>query len=431
MEYEKQADGENRFHKTFQADEGEYQYKFRLGPGDWWALDEGVPTVDDGLGNKNNLMVVKPAAVAQPAPRLPKEEPAKAVDPPAPQQPAAPVQAPAMQNPAPSIPNPLPAIVDTVKTAISPTQSAADSMPSAAPLMAHEQPPPSEKLAPSTANPLPAVTETVKSAMAPLMKHEEVAPQHADLDENAYFDNEDEVFEHQQSPLLRHESFGPDADEQVHSPLMRHETMSIGEHLDEPDHTYALSHTSSGSVPEEADPNDASLEPFPTDHAGIFQHIHRASTQLPADEVHDEANASSPASAGGRKRSTSSVPSLPSVQEEEDEEEEESLEKAHLHALHEVQDKELDPLADGVPAVMVTEPPAQRPAALITPPMTPQEAEKIVEHLVEEAEAKGIAEGIVLDEIAHANEQQKQEKVPRAKHVQQRSLFDGLSPMTM
>jgi 1,4-alpha-glucan branching enzyme len=30
------------FHKT-QLEPGEYQYKFRLGPGDWWVLDESAP----------------------------------------------------------------------------------------------------------------------------------------------------------------------------------------------------------------------------------------------------------------------------------------------------------------------------------------------------------------------------------------------------
>lgn len=36
-------DGELEFWKQFEAEEGEYQYKFRLGPGDWWALDETKP----------------------------------------------------------------------------------------------------------------------------------------------------------------------------------------------------------------------------------------------------------------------------------------------------------------------------------------------------------------------------------------------------
>ncbi|KAK7969129.1 hypothetical protein PG988_008202 [Apiospora saccharicola] len=32
------------------------EYKFRLGPGDWWVLDETASTVSDGLGNLNNVM---------------------------------------------------------------------------------------------------------------------------------------------------------------------------------------------------------------------------------------------------------------------------------------------------------------------------------------------------------------------------------------
>lgn len=36
-------DGELEFWRTFQVEEGEYQYKYRLGPGDWWALDETKP----------------------------------------------------------------------------------------------------------------------------------------------------------------------------------------------------------------------------------------------------------------------------------------------------------------------------------------------------------------------------------------------------
>lgn len=32
---------EHQFHKTVEIEEGkEYQYKFRIGNGDWWVLDE-------------------------------------------------------------------------------------------------------------------------------------------------------------------------------------------------------------------------------------------------------------------------------------------------------------------------------------------------------------------------------------------------------
>ncbi|KAF4538778.1 hypothetical protein BFW01_g8429 [Lasiodiplodia theobromae] len=53
--------GDLVFEKSFDAVEsGEYQYKFRLGPGDWWVCDENAPIVSDEAGNRNNLLVVTP-----------------------------------------------------------------------------------------------------------------------------------------------------------------------------------------------------------------------------------------------------------------------------------------------------------------------------------------------------------------------------------
>lgn len=44
MEYTTDAGGEHSFRKTVLVEEGkEYQYKFRIGTGDWWALNEDVP----------------------------------------------------------------------------------------------------------------------------------------------------------------------------------------------------------------------------------------------------------------------------------------------------------------------------------------------------------------------------------------------------
>jgi hypothetical protein len=59
MESKESASGEWEFSRTFLAEEGEYQYKFRLGPGDWWVCDEDKPTVDDGFGDRNNVLEVK------------------------------------------------------------------------------------------------------------------------------------------------------------------------------------------------------------------------------------------------------------------------------------------------------------------------------------------------------------------------------------
>ncbi|KAI9659503.1 MAG: hypothetical protein M1821_001761 [Bathelium mastoideum] len=58
MEHEPLGE-ELEFYKEFaNVKEGVHQYKFRLGPGDWWVLDENAPTVNDGNGNENNLLVI-------------------------------------------------------------------------------------------------------------------------------------------------------------------------------------------------------------------------------------------------------------------------------------------------------------------------------------------------------------------------------------
>lgn len=59
MDCSEAPSGEWEFSKTFPAVKGEYQYKFRLGPGDWWVCDESKPTVDDGFGDRNNVLVVQ------------------------------------------------------------------------------------------------------------------------------------------------------------------------------------------------------------------------------------------------------------------------------------------------------------------------------------------------------------------------------------
>ncbi len=45
MESKTDENGGLHFHKEIQVDEGgEFQYKFRIGLGDWWALNEQAPT---------------------------------------------------------------------------------------------------------------------------------------------------------------------------------------------------------------------------------------------------------------------------------------------------------------------------------------------------------------------------------------------------
>lgn len=44
MQHTQKTDGEFDFWQQFEAEEGEHQYKFRLGAGDWWVLDESKQT---------------------------------------------------------------------------------------------------------------------------------------------------------------------------------------------------------------------------------------------------------------------------------------------------------------------------------------------------------------------------------------------------
>ena len=44
MDYTTGEDGEFNFSKAFDVEpNAKIQYKFRVGPGDWWVLDEGAP----------------------------------------------------------------------------------------------------------------------------------------------------------------------------------------------------------------------------------------------------------------------------------------------------------------------------------------------------------------------------------------------------
>ncbi|KAJ8603332.1 hypothetical protein MRB53_042185 [Persea americana] len=61
MEAINHPEGQYLFKAEFDAMEGEYQYKFRLGPGDWWVCDESKPMIDDGIGNRNNILYVQGA----------------------------------------------------------------------------------------------------------------------------------------------------------------------------------------------------------------------------------------------------------------------------------------------------------------------------------------------------------------------------------
>lgn len=60
MKHKTTPEGEHIFTKAIQVQPGTaVQYKFRVGSGDRWVLDESLPTVTDDLGNRNNVLKVK------------------------------------------------------------------------------------------------------------------------------------------------------------------------------------------------------------------------------------------------------------------------------------------------------------------------------------------------------------------------------------
>ncbi|KAA8563961.1 hypothetical protein EYC84_011964 [Monilinia fructicola] len=68
MEYTNESKDHYVFSKAVEVEEGkEYQYKFRIGDGDWWMSDEDAPIVTDDIGNRNNLLTVPVKPSSSPA----------------------------------------------------------------------------------------------------------------------------------------------------------------------------------------------------------------------------------------------------------------------------------------------------------------------------------------------------------------------------
>ncbi|KAK5137862.1 hypothetical protein LTR08_006631 [Meristemomyces frigidus] len=353
MSSEKLGNGDYHFRKTFNVEEGEYQYKFRLGPGDWWALNESAPIVDDGVGNKNNLLVVTPPAV--------------------------PIFLKHFTPTTPAQPLPPPAVKTSSESRSPNVTSHSVTMPPVPTLkLPHTEP------------------HAATPASAPVMKHEAVSQSPTEVNEEQnnepdYSYNGDEDPDEQDldgPPLLRHESFAPSSAEQTQAPLLRHESMAIGEHRDDEVSSHLASpssvHSSEGSVAPEADLNDPSLERFPTDQRGIFEHIHRVSTQVAEnDDKEDDEKEDSRVRIALGDVPTPPLVSLPSVQEDDEE-----LDELRDYEREKAMKEGMDSFAATVTVTDMD----QRPAAPITPPMTPQEIGMIVETVLEVEQAEEIVE---------------------------------------
>ncbi|KAI9809551.1 MAG: hypothetical protein M1827_006786 [Pycnora praestabilis] len=60
VEAEHEHNGLSKFYKNLDIPEGRWQYKYRIGEGDWWVIDKNSESVIDEAGNENNLLVVEP-----------------------------------------------------------------------------------------------------------------------------------------------------------------------------------------------------------------------------------------------------------------------------------------------------------------------------------------------------------------------------------
>lgn len=356
MDCSEAPSGEWEFSKTFPAAKGEYQYKFRLGPGDWWVCDENKPTVDDGFGDRNNVLVVKDEVpVKKHAP-----EPHKSVDD------GAEFEAPTLPHERNSskghakhdsvVPDPL------VRDAGVAKEQQDEVQEKHAPLFSHEQhgsPPGLLSIPPETV----PVNFSRQDTLSLDDDDGDCEPSH--FPEAPTFDHEKDVLP-ARTPTPGTDE-GDDYDEMEHPPLMRHETLSSesgasshdiheaekhSKSPTSPTFSHSSSHweTRDSHVPAEADPNDPSL--------------------LRLDVL------SSTSSIGQAVSHSSQSPSLPSVLEDEEEldeeDEEEHASKPSAHVLPEAVVSKVHDLTTGLRALSGA---SGRPAALMTPPRTPDEAE--------------------------------------------------------
>jgi len=372
MEISDLQGGEHGYAKTFLAEEGEYQYKFRFGPGDWWVCDEGKPMVDDGFGNRNNLLVVEKAA---------------------------PVRAAANAEPPASVPAGEPDQAQGLSQAHqTPAIHVEEKHEDRAPLFAHEHDASHKTLdipdedvpynfSPQDTQP-PSRDEgfngaALHSTTSPLMSHESIAPpvqSHPAAEDDDDLDRNDEPDLVPTSPVIQHETAQLSTREHEHAPLFSHEA-SPEDHREGrtvpsvSGSPFSSRHASQNRrreshIPPEADPNDPSLEHFPTTREEIMNSLRRASEHMPEDETTHEGLIGSPSSSAVHS-SFSRSPSLPSVHEEDEAIEHQKLETvAEDKAAEHPNKSTMQHLADGLSMLSAA---TERPAALITPPRTPEE----------------------------------------------------------
>ncbi|KEQ97111.1 hypothetical protein AUEXF2481DRAFT_630793 [Aureobasidium subglaciale EXF-2481] len=331
MAYEEKADGELEFKHEFKAQPGQYQYKFRLGPGDWWVLDETKPTVDDGTGIRNNHYTVEaeiPKHEVEKAPQAQVSHTTKEMDTPAPAHTA---------EQKPSVPE----IEDD------------DEIPeSEKNLFRHETIQIADGSGQSDKEDQQD-QEDEDNEEPPLLEHEAGPYQRVDSQHVTPFKTDNFVFDEPVEhaidvddfadderdapcPLFRHETGAASDIDPDEAPLFRHESISP---LD-PMSTSPLSPSSRKQRNFDfQDVNDPSLEPFPVDEAGIQARIQRAATRRREDDDVFDGTPPSPSLAQTKSFSPQARPELPHH---------ESSDLSHLDAIDETEETDDE---DEAPAV--------------------------------------------------------------------------------
>lgn len=158
--------------------------------------------------------------------------------------------------------------------------------------------------------------EEDEQTRSPLFRHESTFEQHTPARVN--IDDGEDDDEEEPSPLLRHETFHT-GEQEGQAPLFRHESMlpssAVEDMVDEklPEDVFTRSSPRSSRSDhreneDEADFNDPSLEKFPTDEAGILQHLQQVETRRRQSLGHgldEDGTPLSPTLSAGRKGSSS------------------------------------------------------------------------------------------------------------------------------
>ncbi|KAK7560824.1 hypothetical protein IWX92DRAFT_420294 [Phyllosticta citricarpa] len=358
VKQERTPSGDLIFEKKFDAVEaGEYQYKFRLGPGDWWVCDDNAPTVSDGFGNSNNLLIVEPkdplaeqgADADQEGAVLERVESAPEVWSRGTKQQLSQDRKPGKESdpePQSRSTSPVPAVVvekvddapshgdDFGPGATSGQQLAhkkrkADADPNMVVVSAE-----SDGKGPASMHPDSAaavghdalIEHTPADDNVPLLPHESIspdAPQQAPLFPHeaavAVSSGSSNCTEDDEDDAAGPETFQP-VDFKGDIPLFRHESIALppgeggsgSEHKPPP---------SLQNMMDQEDPNDPSLVPFPTKRETIYEHIRSLEHRLEEDQsIPEESTSNSPSSQAVAEEPAPPSP-LDSIQEDHEEEE--------------------------------------------------------------------------------------------------------------